>query len=35
MTLGPLRVRVAAESKQCKELEEAFAVRHTETKDIL
>lgn len=35
MTLGPLWIRVAADREQWKELEEAFAVRHTEIRDIL
>lgn len=35
MTLGPLWTRVAADRQQWKELEEAFAVRHTEIRDIL
>lgn len=35
ITLGPLWIRVAKERKQWKEMEEAFAVRHTELRDIL
>ncbi|CAH2097703.1 unnamed protein product [Euphydryas editha] len=35
MTLGPLWMRVARDREQWKELEEAFAVRHTEIRDIL
>lgn len=35
MTLGPLWTRVAADRKQWKELEEAFAIRHTELRDLL
>ncbi|KAL0832588.1 hypothetical protein ABMA28_000786 [Loxostege sticticalis] len=35
LTLGPHWIRVAADRKQWKELEEAFAVRHTEIRDIL
>ncbi|KAJ8704650.1 hypothetical protein PYW07_011838 [Mythimna separata] len=35
LTIGTHWVRVAADRKQWKELEEAFAVRHTEIRDIL
>ncbi|CAB3252101.1 unnamed protein product [Arctia plantaginis] len=35
MTLGPLWMRVAADRMQWRDLEEAFAVRQTEPRDIL
>lgn len=35
ITLGPLWTRVATDRKQWKELEEAFAIRHTELRDFL
>lgn len=35
MTVGPLWMRVAADRKQWKELEEAYAIRHTELRDFL
>lgn len=35
LTLETHWIRVAADRKQWKEMEEAFAVRHTEIRDIL